>query len=216
MPVTELSVMIGAAIAPNATGAVLANNETTAALMGFMPAAISMAAEMATGAPKPASDSSSAPKQNAMRMAWMRWSSEMDRILIAEYLEPAGDHRQAVHPDGVDEDPQNGEQRRRPHLRVSRFRLAPAASPIRRRRSRSTAARLISADRWAGNFKTPSMTKSDVRGMAATSAESTSDPAAGSSTCWNWDMGPPDGLFGCDCFTRCGSRLLIDSDTTHD
>jgi len=27
--------------------------------------------------------------------------------------------------------------------------------------------------------------------MAATSAESTSDPAAGSSTCWNWDMGPP-------------------------
>ena len=80
MPVTELSVMIGAAIAPNATGAVLANNETTAALIGFMPAAISMAAEIATGAPKPASDSSSAPKQNAMRMAWMRWSSEMDRI----------------------------------------------------------------------------------------------------------------------------------------
>ena len=110
MPVTELSVMIGAAIAPNATGAVLANNETTAALIGFMPAAISMAAEMATGAPKPASDSSSAPKQKAMRMAWMRWSSEIDRILIAEYLEPAGDHRQAVHPDGVDEDPQNGEQ----------------------------------------------------------------------------------------------------------
>jgi hypothetical protein len=81
MPVTELSVMIGAAMAPNATGAVLANNETTAALMGFMPAAISMAAEIATGAPKPASDSSSAPKQKAMRMAWMHWSSEMDRIL---------------------------------------------------------------------------------------------------------------------------------------
>jgi hypothetical protein len=39
-----------------------------------------MAAEMATGAPKPASDSSNAPKQNAIRMARMRWSSEMARI----------------------------------------------------------------------------------------------------------------------------------------
>jgi len=54
--------------APNATGAVLASNETIAALNGFMPAASSMAAEIATGAPKPASDSSSAPKQKAIRI----------------------------------------------------------------------------------------------------------------------------------------------------
>ena len=34
--------MIGAAIAPKATGAVLASSETMADLIGFMPAAISM------------------------------------------------------------------------------------------------------------------------------------------------------------------------------
>ncbi len=45
-----------------------------------MPAAMSMAAEMATGAPKPASDSMRAPKQKAMRMASTRWSSEMERM----------------------------------------------------------------------------------------------------------------------------------------
>ena len=45
-----------------------------------MPAAISIAAEMATGAPNPASDSSSAPNQNAMTMASTRWSSEIARI----------------------------------------------------------------------------------------------------------------------------------------
>ena len=80
MPVTALSVMIGAPMAPKATGAVLARSETTADFRGFIPAAISMAAEMATGAPKPASDSSSAPKQNAIRMASTRWSFEIDRI----------------------------------------------------------------------------------------------------------------------------------------
>ena len=30
---------------------------------------------IATGVPKPASASSSAPKQNAMMIAWIRWSS---------------------------------------------------------------------------------------------------------------------------------------------
>ena len=36
-----------------------------------------MTAVIATGVPKPASASSSAPKQNAMITAWMRWSSEI-------------------------------------------------------------------------------------------------------------------------------------------
>ena len=35
-----------------------------------------MTAVIATGVPKPASASSSAPKQNAMITAWTRWSSE--------------------------------------------------------------------------------------------------------------------------------------------
>jgi len=72
--------MIGAAIAPKATGAVLASSDTTAALSGFMPAATSMAIEMATGAPNPARDSRSAPKQKAMMMARMRWSSVIERM----------------------------------------------------------------------------------------------------------------------------------------
>ena len=59
-------------MAPKATGAVLASSETMADLTGFMPAAMSMAAEMATGAPKPARASMRAPKQKAMRMARMR------------------------------------------------------------------------------------------------------------------------------------------------
>jgi hypothetical protein len=35
-----------------------------------------MIPQMATGVPKPASASSSAPKQNAITTTWTRWSSE--------------------------------------------------------------------------------------------------------------------------------------------
>ena len=52
---------IGIAIAPNATGAVLATSATEAALIGSKPSAISITAVIATGVPKPASASSSAP-----------------------------------------------------------------------------------------------------------------------------------------------------------
>ena len=68
------SVTIGMASAPNATGAVFATRATTAALRGLKPSDISMTTEIATGVPKPASASSSAPKQKAMMIAWMRWS----------------------------------------------------------------------------------------------------------------------------------------------
>lgn len=72
--------MIGAAIAPNATGAVFASSDTIAAFSGFIPAAISMPTEIATGAPKPASDSRRAPKQNAITMARTRSSRLTTRI----------------------------------------------------------------------------------------------------------------------------------------
>ena len=39
---------------------------------------MSITAVIATGVPKPASASISAPKQNAMMIAWMRWSSLME------------------------------------------------------------------------------------------------------------------------------------------
>ncbi len=76
-PVTSDSVVIGTAMAPNATGAVLATSATAAALMGRKPRAINITAVIATGVPKPASASSSAPKQKAMITAWTRWSSEI-------------------------------------------------------------------------------------------------------------------------------------------
>ena len=53
----------------------LATSATQAALIGLKPSAISMTLVMATGVPKPASASSSAPKQKAMMTAWIRWSS---------------------------------------------------------------------------------------------------------------------------------------------
>ena len=65
---------IGVARAPNATGAVLAISATDAAWIGRNPRAINMTTVMATGVPKPARASSSAPKQNAMMIAWTRMS----------------------------------------------------------------------------------------------------------------------------------------------
>lgn len=70
--------MIGVAIAPKATGAVLATSASTAAFKGRKPRAISITDVTATGVPKPASASSKAPNENVMMMAWMRWSSLME------------------------------------------------------------------------------------------------------------------------------------------
>ena len=78
MSVSPESVTIGIAIAPKATGAVFATSATEAALIGLKPRAISITAVIATGVPKPASASSSAPKQKAMMTAWMRWSFETE------------------------------------------------------------------------------------------------------------------------------------------
>jgi hypothetical protein len=50
----------------------LATSATAAAFIGLKPKATSIVAVMATGVPKPASASSSAPKENAMITAWIR------------------------------------------------------------------------------------------------------------------------------------------------
>ena len=50
---------------PKATGAVLAMSASEAAMIGSKPRPASIEAVMATGAPKPAMPSMSAPKQNA-------------------------------------------------------------------------------------------------------------------------------------------------------
>ena len=71
-PVTSDSVVIGIAIAPKATGAVFATSAIDAALIGLKPRAMSITALIATGVPKPARASISAPKQNATITAWTR------------------------------------------------------------------------------------------------------------------------------------------------
>src|SRR3954465_15688641 len=66
------------AIAPKATGAVLATSATAAAFIGLKPKATSIVAVIATGVPKPASASSSAPNEKAMVTAVMRWAAEIE------------------------------------------------------------------------------------------------------------------------------------------
>ena len=76
MPVVRRpSVTTGMPIEPKATGAVLASSASTAAVMGSKPMLARMAAEIATGAPKPAMPSINAPKQKATSRACTRRSS---------------------------------------------------------------------------------------------------------------------------------------------
>src|SRR5215207_3699625 len=63
MKFEQANCAIANAIAPNATGAVLATSASDAAFIGRKPRAISITALMATGVPKPASASIRAPKQ---------------------------------------------------------------------------------------------------------------------------------------------------------
>jgi hypothetical protein len=74
-PVTEPRIVTGLPIPPKATGAVLASSAMVAAFSGAKPAAMSITAQMAIGEPPPASASMSAPKENAMTIAWILRSS---------------------------------------------------------------------------------------------------------------------------------------------
>ena len=77
-PVTWASVVIGIAMPPNATGAVSATSARTTAFIGLKPTPTSITEQIAIGVPKPASASSSAPKQKAMMTTWTRWSLEIE------------------------------------------------------------------------------------------------------------------------------------------
>jgi hypothetical protein len=73
-PVTAPSTVTGAPSAPNATGAVLKISTNTSASSGGKPTRINSELVMATGVPKPATPSSSAPKQKPMTTRMMRRS----------------------------------------------------------------------------------------------------------------------------------------------
>ncbi len=74
-PVTDPSTVRGMPSAPNATGAVLKISTNTSASSGGKPMRISSELVMATGVPKPAMPSRSAPKQNPTTTSTTRRSS---------------------------------------------------------------------------------------------------------------------------------------------
>ena len=78
IPVGPSTAIIGMPIAPKATGAVLAIRHMPAAYNGLKPRPTSNAADIATGAPKPAAPSKNAPNENAIKSACKRRSSVID------------------------------------------------------------------------------------------------------------------------------------------
>ena len=80
MSVTLLKVLTGTPSAPQATGAVLAIRQSTAALNGSNPSPTRKAAEIATGAPNPAAPSRNAPNEKATRTACNRRSPDSRAI----------------------------------------------------------------------------------------------------------------------------------------
>ena len=197
-PVILASVVIGTAMAPKATGAVLATRATDAALTGRIPTAMSMTAVTATGVPKPASASSRAPKQKAMRTAWTRWSGESDpnarrrtrsypvssvsrKIQIAVRTIQMMGNRPNAAPSLADEQGLAGGH------------LEGEDRDEQRRRAREVSPACHAFQRSA-----PSRTKRVSSGSAATRADRASDPATGFVTGWNM------------CTPLCGPRGIAD------
>ena len=99
-PPTAAAWMTGSPTAPKATGTVLASRAMSAARIGEKPTATSMAAAMATGAPKPARASRRPPKQKAIsrpstrgssliRKKVLRRSSNRPEITVTWYIQMA-------------------------------------------------------------------------------------------------------------------------------
>ena len=109
-PVTCASVMIGTAIAPNATGAVLATSATIAARIGAKPSATSITDVIATGAPKPGErlqERAEAERdEDRLRALVRRERAEA----AAQHVEVAGRDRHVEDPQRVDDDPHDREQ----------------------------------------------------------------------------------------------------------
>ena len=176
--VSRPRVTIGMPIDPKATGAVLASSASTAALIGSKPRLARIAAEIATGAPKPAMPSIRAPKQNATSSAWTRRSpvsrvrerritSKSPLAMVRLWKKTAFSTIQLIghNPFAI------------PSV------VAETSSPngIPQTSAASTAADSIavSADIHAGSLRTASMTNKTYRGMPATIAERRMLPPSG-------------------------------------
>ena len=156
-----------------------ASSETMAAFTGFIPAAMSIAIDMATGAPKPASDSSSAPKQKAISIARIRSSSLIERmrspstlnhpvITVSRYTQRA---LTRIHRIGT-----------MPYSAPSAAALSICSGGIRQiSTARVTDMTRPTSDAFhAMTRKTPIKTKRVASGITATIADTARDPNTGS------------------------------------
>ena len=180
--VRPASVTIGIAIAPNATGAVLATSATDAAFIGLKPRPTSIDAVIATGVPKPASASSSAPKENAMITAWMRWSSRDALERAPQHGEVPGALGHVVDPDRVEDDPHDREQAEGGALEAGVERL-PDRHRVDDDRDEDRDEQRDSAAQWAFSFRPPSSTNRVMSGSAAKMVLANSELPTGSKCC---------------------------------
>ncbi len=108
--VSGASVVIGTAMAPKATGAVLATSATAAALAGWKPRPMSMTEQIATGRAEPGQRLEQGAEAEGDQ-------HRLDALVVAEAPERALDDRevpaaleQRVDPDRVDDDPHDREE----------------------------------------------------------------------------------------------------------
>ncbi len=175
--------MIGVAMAPNATGAVFAVSASTAAFIGLKPSAINITDVTATGVPKPASASINAPKENAMMMAWTRWSSltlakerrstskcPVSTVIWYTQIALMTIHRMGKKPNAAPSVPASS--------------ACPTGMPYTAMATTRDTASEINDATHAVILSAPSRTNSNSSGTAATRALQASELAIGSRTCW--------------------------------
>lgn len=205
---TWARVTTGVPIAPKATGAVLATSATTAARTGSKPSATSITEQIATGAPKPASASRSAPKQKATTSAWMRGSSErrpkerrrtskcrVRTVIRYTHRALTTIHRMGKTPKAA------------PWAALDS--VWPNGMPYANRATSAAASSPRRAARCAFIRTPPSRTRTTRRGRAATRADRPSEPATGS-TSWTYTGASPDSA--ARDLPRCGKRFLASAE----
>ena len=138
-----------------------------------------MPAESATGVPNPASASSSAPKQKAMRMAWIAQVVRDRGEGAAQDREVTGRVGHVEDPDRRDDDPHDREQAERGAL-GGRARAWPTGIGKTTMATRIARASAAAAAHWARTRSPPKRANRISRGSTAKSEDSPSEGPTGS------------------------------------
>ncbi len=125
-----------------------------------------MAAETATGVPKPAAPSKKAPKQKAMMISCSRRSAVIRAHGILEDGEIAFVHREAVKEDHIDDDPADGEEAADKAQTVALAAMSAGMWKAKMATS-NMAARAISAAQWDLTLPVAISASSSTMGKAA-------------------------------------------------